>query len=782
MQTKTTLFCSFAVLWFFFFLPAKTSLSVASEPPGATASVHLGVITTLKAADIIVEYDPGINVPLGAIVAIFGLGSLERHPLTKKIILMGAEQVARAQVMAKEEGVMTARVIWKERDVEIGPGMDVVLLPEESAANSAPVIAGEITELKTLTQETAHLEIPIVDPDGDAVVYRWHMEGNLGGIGFLDARVTYLPRIVWFTPGIETKANLVVTATDSHFQTVTVKIPVVTFLPSSWSQRELRTIGKFGRSVESRLRCLTRDRVGQWWGTTDTSLVTISSGWRHMQRVSLSQDVTLFKPITLAPHRGNIYILDGSSRSIFTLRADGTHLRSFGKFSMPTDMEIGADGIVYVADRVAGEIKIYDVSGDFHAQLGASVDNKERFANLTRLTLGMNKELFALDEGTRIVHRFDSERRYLGTWPLPLKGKERPIDIAYHPKGHLLVLLDNGRIMTVIENGQFGMSMEPASGTYAMSKLEHPDSIFVDMSGDVFVTYGDAGLIARYNEKGVLSGLRGATLWALDNFSVDGAGHIYGLDRGNQTISCFDYEGWLVNQLGSIGLDQHLLKKPVEFAVKPDGSELVVLDADSDRLLRLQLADPGNPLPFSIPDREKSEVHKRLSLKIDDVGRTYVLDSKFRRILIFDEEGQFLFKFGRGNRKGFTRDLQKPSLFAVDPGGKFVYVYDKYEIKMFELDHDTGAAVHVVSVGSKGTGVAQFKKPIAMACDRRGLLYILDKSRRDLQVVTLRGNELSEIYTRNYSDWGLKHADGMVVNPDGRVFLVDSGTLVAVGW
>ena len=772
------------IIYSFLFLSLflRTMPLVASTSLDATKSVPLGVITEVDGSNIVVENDTSVEVSEGSLVAIFGLGSLERHPLTKKIILMGAEQVARAQVTEKQEESLSARIIWKDGDIEIIPGMDVVLLSGESAANSAPVLAGEIQVIKALTQESAHIEVPIMDPDGDFVVYSWKIEGNPGHSGFLDARVTYVPKIIWFTPSDEIKANLVVTATDSHFQTTTLKIPITTLLPNSLSQRELKPIGKFGRTVESNIRCLTRDDIGQWWGATANSLVTISSGWRQMKNVSFALNFALFRPVTLVPYRDNIHILDKRSRSIFVLRTDGTHLRSYGEFSTPTDMVITKGGTVYIADQVAGGILVYDIKGEFKKDIGGSDNNQERFINLTRLALGFNKELFALDQGTHIVHRFDSEMQRLAPWPLPLKGKEIPLDIAYHPRGYLLVLLDNGRIMTVIENGQLGMSMEPASGAYATNKLEDPDSIFIDMSGDIFVTYGNSGLIARYNPKGSLSGLRGAPLWALDKFTVDGAGQIYGLHKSKRTIHCFDHEGWLIKQIGSIGLNQHMLEDPIDIAVKPDGNEVVVPDTDSQKILRFQQANQGDPLSFILPERDPVQIHKNMTFVMDDLGRTYILDVKYRQVLIFDQDGQFLFKFGRGNLKGFTRDIQKPSLLAVDPKGKFIYLYDKYEIKMFEIDHDTGAAVHVVSVGSKGTGVAQFKKPIAMFCDRRGLLYILDKGRKDLQVVIFGGNELREIYTRKYEDWDLKSVDDMVVNPDGRVFLVSKGTVVTVGW
>ena len=755
----------------------------ALETASLASSLPLGVISTVKGDEIIVEADPNIEVVLGVIVGVYGMGSLERHPLTKKIILMGAEQIARGKIVSIEDGQLIARIIWKSRGSEVGPGMDVILLPGESLSNSAPLIAGEVIEKKAVVQQSVHMEIPIFDPDGDFVFYRWKLEGSRGKIGFLDARVTYQPKIIWFTPGTEATANLVVTATDSHNQSTTLKVPLKAVeISNPWPNRDLKPIGTFGANVEPPLSALTRDKVGQWWGSNENSLVNISPSWRQIKRISLTTDGALFKPLTVVVYNDNVHVLDRRSRSVIVLRSDGTHLRTYADLSSPTDMIIDDAGTIYIADQVAGGILVYAISGELVDRLGNVDGELESFVDLTHLTLNFAGELFALDRSTKLIHRFDAQRKRLNTWPLPIQGREFPVDLAWHPEGHVLILLNNGRIMTITEDAQFGMSMEPVSGAYAIDELGRPDSIFVDASGEVFVTYADSRLVARYNTKGSLTGLRGAPLWNLRHFAADGAGGIYGLHKDDGRIYSFDHEGWLVKQVGGLGVHQNLLEKPIELAVEPDGSTFVVLDIDRKKILRFETADPSNPHSFNLPDGQSKHLHKHMEFVVDEVGRTYILDTKYRRVSVIDQDGHSLLQFGRGNQKGFTRELKKPSLLAVHPHGKYVYIYDKYQIKKFELDYDTGAAVHVFNVGSKGSGSGQFKKPLAMACDRRGLLYVLDVGRKDLRIIDLSGKEPNVVYTRSYADWGIERIDDMVVDPDGRVLLVSSSTLFAVGW
>lgn len=758
-------------------------LFISLEKTSFTSSLPLGVIADVKGNEIIVESDPSIAVPQGAMVAIYGMGSLERHPLTKKIILMGAEQIARGQVESLEEGLLVARIVWKSRGAVVGPGMDVVLMAEESLTNSAPVLAGEVVEKKALVQQSVHLEIPISDPDGDFVFYQWELEGSTGGIGFLDARVTYLPKIVWFTPGTEINANLVVTATDTHNQSTTLKVPLRALETSiPWPNRELKPIGAFGAKVEFPLKTLTRDSFGRWWGSNKRSLVTISPSWRQIKSISLTSHGVLFRPITVVVHRDAVHILDAHSRSIIVIRSDGARLRSYGDFSNPTDLVIDGAGGVYVADQMAGGIFMYNVEGEFVERLGDVDGELNSFVGLTQLALNSAGDLLALDRTTKLIHRFDAQHKRLTTWPLPIQGKEFPVDLAWHPAGHVLVLLNNGRIMTITEDAQFGMSMEPVSGSYSIHDLGRPDSFFVDASGEVFVTYAESGLVARYSAKGSLTGLRGRSLWELEHFAADGTGNIYGVHKGDGKIYAFDHEGWLVKQIGGLGFNQNLLEKPVELAVEPDGSSLIVLDTDKKQIFRFVVADPSNPLLFNLPDMQGKQPHKKMKFAVDEAGRTFVLDAKSRRVSVVDKDGNSLLQFGRGNQKGFTRELQKPTLLAVHPNGKFVYIYDRYQIKKFELDYDTGIAVHVVNIGSKGYEAAQFRKPVAMACDRRGLIYVLDVGRKDLQVLNIGGKEMKEMYSRSYSDWGVERVDDMVVDPDGRVLLVSSGSLFALGW
>ncbi len=121
---------------------------------------------------------------------------------------------------------------------------------------------------------------------------------------------------------------------------------------------------------------------------------------------------------------------------------------------------------------------------------------------------------------------------------------------------------------------------------------------------------------------------------------------------------------------------------------------------------------------------------------------------------------------------------------AVSPAGDaaYVYDYDTYELKKFALDQAKKEGVHVNNTGGKGDGPAQFRSVVGLGIDRMGLLYALDDSRDDLQVIDFRGSNAVAGPIRKVSDLGIDSAGQLGVSPDGRFIVAYDGAFTGWRW
>ena len=361
-----------------------------------------------------------------------------------------------------------------------------------------------------------------------------------------------------------------------------------------------------------------------------------------------------------------------------------------------------------------------------------------------------------------------------------MNAKEAAKDLSWHPNDELLILLTDGRILRLDGQGKIVQAIKPALERLFSGRVEAPESIYVEPSGEIYVTYPKEGIIARYTSDGNLYGIRRASLWGLSQFAVDGNGRWYGCYGNSSSIFAFDSEGWLTELIGTGRKKNVSLKEISSLAVAPDGSSLVAADPENTSVAYFDLMGSTAPVVFGQPGKNEGQFSTLTDVVTDDYGHVYVLDSKLSRISIFNRNGQYMFSFGQKGKS--DKELRRPTLLAVRPGGQTAFVCDGYEIKKFDIDYSKRTATHSASMGGKGKGPGQLLKPAAIACDRQGLLYILDSERQDLQVIDFRGKNAIGIYSHPYEKWGFQSVSEMLLNVDGKPYLIDAGRLVGLTW
>lgn len=144
-------------------------------------------------------------------------------------------------------------------------------------------------------------------------------------------------------------------------------------------------------------------------------------------------------------------------------------------------------------------------------------------------------------------------------------------------------------------------------------------------------------------------------------------------------------------------------------------------------------------------------------------NRIYVVDSILREVCVFDNNGKFIFSFGRNH---FTR----PSGIAYSPEDEIVYVTDTAEhtIEVF-----TVGGKFIEQIGSRGTGTGKFNFPTHLWVDKSGRLYVSDTLNYRIQVFS-RDHRFLQMFGRQGDRPGnFAHPCGVATDTFGNIYVID---------
>ncbi len=114
-----------------------------------------------------------------------------------------------------------------------------------------------------------------------------------------------------------------------------------------------------------------------------------------------------------------------------------------------------------------------------------------------------------------------------------------------------------------------------------------------------------------------------------------------------------------------------------------------------------------------------------VDLDTDEDNNVYILDAGNYRVQVMDEDGDYLYKWGRRGKE--DGEFEDPVSLVVDPDRKFVYVLDreKLVVNKYELDGKFAGAF-----GERGIRKGEFDDPVDLTVDVQGYIYVLDGKRR----------------------------------------------------
>jgi DNA-binding beta-propeller fold protein YncE len=427
------------------------------------------------------------------------------------------------------------------------------------------------------------------------------------------------------------------------------------------------------------------------------------------------------------------------------------------QFSSPYGVDIGSNGITYVADTANKRIQRLAADGSFLSiawPQSYGLSSADYFANRIEIDSAGNR-YYLLDSE---ILKCDSTGVALATIGYSGSGDGQlanPMGIALDKSGNIYVAdTGNNRIEIFSSNGaylrQFG-TLGSDNGN-----LKSPWGVAVDALGNIYVADKGNSRIQKFTNSGTY-----VTAWGVNSsdgafnevmgIALDSSANVYitnGDSANGYRVQEFSSDGAFLRQWGTSGIGNGQFEYPQSLTVV--GSYLYVADSVNNRIQKFSL-EGSYVTQWSCIDVS--------DIAADSTGNIYGLS--LQEVSKFTDTGAFL---SCTDSSGVTLTLQEPKSIAVH--GDRVYIGDVGRVIVYNL-----AGKYITQWGSAlGDGPGRFDDVLGIAIDSSGYVYTLDGSK--VQKFDSNGNYILQWGSKGSGD-GQFNAASAITCYGNNVFVGD---------
>jgi tripartite motif-containing protein 71 len=318
-------------------------------------------------------------------------------------------------------------------------------------------------------------------------------------------------------------------------------------------------------------------------------------------------------------------------------------------FNNPVDVALGRNEMLYVLNRAGTDtevrmpykrVTICTVHEDYGGDIshGGTADGQIMWP--VAIALDQEENIYISDEALQRISIFNQQGQFLGKWGTQGRGAgefDRPAGLAFDQDGHLLVVDSrNNRVQKYTTDGQFLGAW--GHGGHGPGELHMPWGMALDQAGNVYIADWRNDRIQKFDAQGKslaswgTSGQRDGEFQRPSGVAVDHEGYIYVADWGNERVQVLGPDGsWQATLRGEAGLS------------KWAESYFVANQDEFEERQRANLEPPLDLTPEDGRRAESASIEKLfwgpVSVKVDDQGRLYVVESCRHRIQVYRKNG-----------------------------------------------------------------------------------------------------------------------------------------------
>ncbi|MDF2838104.1 MAG: inlA, partial [Paenibacillus sp.] len=414
---------------------------------------------------------------------------------------------------------------------------------------------------------------------------------------------------------------------------------------------------------------------------------------------------------------GNVYVADQSNR-IVKLNEHGAYLGMMdadGQFDSLRSIAVDQSGFLYAADSEDDGVVVFDDNGDLVHSIGGEGMGAGEFNYPQGIAVSTDGQAYVADTSNRRVQKLvltadeseGAELEVVDVWGTygPEEGQFFiPEGIAVDSAGRVYVADQGNERIQMFDAGLTFMASRDGGGSSFL-----PFGLAVDGEGSLYMTSGGAllkyvpaeNVVSQLNEWGTLSDPT--------ELAIDADGFIYVADTGGHKIVKFDSTGQMVDEMVGVDEPNNFYFRPVGIAV--DSERNIVYSADGKNIQTFNT--DGEQLDENWGQPEGGAFGNISGIALDGEGNLFVADEGSYKIHKFNPAGELMASWGsKGSGAG---EFDGVSAVAVDALGN-VYVTDGGNNHRMQKFAPLTYSVSFESNG--GTAVAaQAVKPGAVASE-----------------------------------------------------------------
>lgn len=256
----------------------------------------------------------------------------------------------------------------------------------------------------------------------------------------------------------------------------------------------------------------------------------------------------------------------------------------------PHGVAVGSNGDVYVTDKDAGRVQVFDADGTFRFTFGSSGSGAGEFSSPHGVAVDTQGDVYVADAGNYRIQKFDASGNYLTQWGSfgSASGQfHYPFGVDTDAADNVYVTCSiNQRVQKFDSNGTFLMKWGTSGSGPGQFFL--PYDIAVDASGNVFVVEGLNYRVQKFGPNGAFLGMwgsRGSGDGQFDHpygIETDAVGDVYVVDSYNHRVQKFDSNGVFLGKWGMNGAGVSAFQYPTHISIA--GGRFYIADHDNRRI------------------------------------------------------------------------------------------------------------------------------------------------------------------------------------------------------